>query len=259
MKIFTLPNWSGVACALLLAVWLAPAHAQRQRPPVPPKDRYWMIQETPQHIYRQVELRYMGVFDRSKDEQEITIMRLRQVMGLSDPKTAEECVETAKLGIGDFFDINRPLFNSADRLWADWDNAVLGLQAEDNQIAFSRLVCLPMQLLDDLDIVGLKYRDVSFVGEGAASDRDIERGYNLVVKRGDMRLDFRYDPKRFFERFEAYGLTPKLKVPNTQPREGWDKSEWNTLIKVLPLGYVSTFPTKARKELKGNESMKDRK
>jgi hypothetical protein len=242
MKLFTLSNGSGLACALLLALWLAPAQAQKQRPPVPPKERYWTIQETPQHIYREVELRYMGVLDRSKDEQEITIMRLRQVMGLSDPKTAEECIEGAKLGIGDFFDINRPLFNSAVRLWADWDNAVLGLQAEDNQIAFSRRVCLPMNLLDDLDLVGLKYRGVSFIGEGAAGDDDIKNGYNLVVKRGDMRLDFRYDPKRFFERFEAYGLTPKLKVPNTQPREGWEKSDWNTTIKVMPLGDAVSLP-----------------
>jgi len=248
MKNFTLPHWSGVACTLLLVLSLGPAHAQKQRPPVPPQKRYWTIQETPQHIYREVELRYMGVLDRSKDDQEITIMKLGPVTDLSDPVTAEECIEGAKLGIGDFFDINRPLFNSAVRLWADWDNAVLGLQAEDNQIAFSRRVCLPMQLVDDLDTVGLKYRGVSFFGKTAAGDEDIEKGYNLVVKRGDIRLDFRYDPRRFFERFEAYGLTPRIKVPDTQPREGWDKSDWNTTIKVLPLGDAVSLPKPSSKK-----------
>lgn len=242
MKFFTQSSWSVVALALLLALSLGSAHAQKQRPPVPPKERYWLIQETPQHIYRQVELRYMGVFDRSKEEQEITVMKLGPVTDLSDPVTAKECEKGAKLVIGDFFNINRPVFNSADRLWADWDNAVLGLQAEDNQIAFSRLVCLPMQMLDDMDLVGLKYRGVSFVGQFSASDRDIENGYNLVVKRGDMRLDFRYDPKRFFERFEAYGLTPRFKVPNTQSREGRNKSEWNTTVKVLPISNTPKFP-----------------
>ena len=99
-----------------------------------------------------------------------------------------------------------------------------------------------MQLLDDLDIVGLTYRGSSFVGESAAGDRDIEKGYNLVVKRDDMRLNFRYDPKKFFERFDAYGLTPRLKVPNTQPREAWDSNTWNTTIKVFPLGDALTIP-----------------
>lgn len=242
MKFYIQSIWSGVACTLLWTLSLSFAHAQKQRPPVPPKERYWLVQETPQHLYRQVELRYMGVLDRTKEEQEIIIMKLGPVTDLSDPLTAKECVEGAKLGIGDFFNINRPLFNSADHLWADWDNAVLGLQAEDNQIAFSRLVCLPMQMLDDLDIVGLEYRGVSFFGQFSASDRDIENGYNLVVKRGDMRLDFRYDPKRFFERFEAHGLTPKFKVPNTQSREGWNKSEWNTTIKVLPINKTPNLP-----------------
>jgi hypothetical protein len=248
MKHIVLPHMSSVVVALLLALSVGAVHAQKQRPPVPAKQRYWLIQETPQHVYRQIEMRYMGVWDGSKDENEITIMKLGPVMGLSSPDTAEGCAEEAKLAIGDFFDINRPLFNDAVRLWGDWDNAVLGLQAQDNQVAFSRLVCLPMQLLDDLDIVGLKYRGASFVGQYESTDEDIEKGYNLVVKRGDMRLNFRYDPKKFFDRFEAYGLTPRLKVPNTQPREGWDKSDWNTTIKVFPLGEAVTLPrTKSNK------------
>ena len=242
MKHFASRRLFGAFGVLLLALSTSVAHAQKQRPPVPAKDRYWLIQETPKHVYREVELRYMGVWDGSKEENEITIMKLGPVMSLYDPMTAEECGEGAKAGIGDFFDINRPLFNDAVRLWGDWDNAVLGLQARDNQVAFSRLVCLPMQLLDDLDIVGLKYRGASFVGESAAGDTAIEKGYNLAVKRGDMRLNFRYDPKKFFERFEAYGLTPRLKVPNTQPREAWDSNAWNTTIKVFPLGGALTLP-----------------
>jgi hypothetical protein len=242
MKHFFLPRLTHVVGVLLLALSVNAAHAQKQRPPVPAKDRYWLIQETPKHVYREVELRYMGVWDGSKDENEITIMKLGPVMSLYHPVTGKECAEGAKAGIGDFFDINRPLFNDSVRLWGDWDNAVLGLQAPDNQVAFSRLVCLPMQLLDDLDIVGLKYRSASFVGESAAGDSGIEKGYNLVVKRGDMRLNFRYDPKKFFERFEAYGLTPRLKVPNTKPREAWESSDWNTTIKVFPLGDALTLP-----------------
>jgi hypothetical protein len=248
MKFCSLPRFPAPVLALLLALSTGVAYAQKQHPPVPAKDRYWLIQKSPKHVYRLIELRYMGVFDASKDEHDITIMRLRPTIGLYDPMTVEECVENAKLEIGDFFDINRPLFNNADRLWADWDNAVLGLQAPDNQVAFSRKVCLPMQVLDDLDIVGLEYRSVSFVGGSAAGDRDIEEGYNLLVKRDDLRLSFRYDPRRFFERFEAYGLTPKLKVPDTQPREGWEKSNWNTTIKVLPLDDKITLPIPSVKD-----------
>lgn len=235
MKTFTpLRLLSSVVCTVLLALSLGTAHAQNQRPPVPAKKRYWLIQQTPQHIYRAINLNYYGVISE-EDVQEITIFKLTPIVGLGDPMTYEECRESAKALTSDYFDITRDQFWNTERLWVDWDEAVIGLQ-KGKQVMFQRTVCLPMNLVDDLDIVGLKYRNVSFVGQSEGHDRDIKNGYDLVVKRGDIRLNFRYDPKRFFERFEAYNVTPKFKVPDTKDREGWEKPDWNTVIKIFPLG-----------------------
>ncbi|WP_157470352.1 hypothetical protein, partial [Desulfobulbus elongatus] len=139
--------------------------------------------------------------------------------------------------------MNRDLFSLGNRLWVDWNESIIGFET-DTEYYFARFVCLPMTTVDDLDMVGTQYRE-AYVKDSTFDDWKQEKvasGYVTTLEPGDPRIYFRYDPVRFFKRFEQYGITPMLMVPDTKPREAWDgKTQWNTMFKVMPLGTATTL------------------
>lgn len=195
---------------LLLVLFAQVAHAQ-QAPASAPTER----------LYREVELRYVGYVE---DGNEVALYSLRPFASLLNaPMSREECAEVPKLAISDVFDMGRPSFNDARRLWVDWDAGFIGLEGEDKQYFFVRVICLPQDVIDELDLVGVgrKYPPPKNPYDYPPADSPYG--------------EIRYDPQRFFERFEKYGVTSIFKVPETKPREAWDSNAWNKTIFIFPL------------------------
>ena len=173
--------------------------------------------------------------------------------------TKEECREDAKSSLDDIYDKEK--FRAAKRLWVDWDEGLIGYEMRAGRyemrarkgyvLGFSRLVCLPMALVDDLDLVGNAYSETyvkgaSYLGHAARN------GDALEIARSDLRREIRYDPERFFARFEPYDIKPFLKIggvapdlPDTQQRlEAWNiDAHWNAdkHFNLFPLGDATTL------------------
>lgn len=170
-------------------------------------------------LYLEIELRYTGYV---ADGDAVALYTLRSLLpddGQRRPFfiSRSECAQSPKLGLGDVFDINRPHFNAARRLWVDWDAGIIGLESADGQYFFVRYICLPKGLVDDLYL------------------RDKKKSYSSKTRRKESPCEICYDKKRFFERLEKYGVTPTFKVPDTKPREAWDSNAWNKTIFIFPL------------------------
>ena len=204
------------------------------KPPLPREKQWWNFSNKGKEIYRQVAISYMGI--RGGNEP-LSISAVKIMPG--DPAfpslySKDDCQYFSLVALSTFSKNSSWEFSHATRLWKDLSEGIIGFQNSKNIITFVRIVCLPMNVIDDIDMVGIEY---AYATNPKIEDAEqLISGRALYVSIDDPRLNFRYDPKRFFERFEAYGVTPKFKVPDTKDREGWEKSDWNTAIRIFPLG-----------------------
>jgi hypothetical protein len=210
--------------------------------PWPKEEQYWNIPKTPDQIYRPIDLFYAKKADPATDETPdmVPIVMLRPWVTMLHLMTAEECREISKDMMTDFYEVNKRTFRGAVRLWVDWeDGGIIGSEPEEGEYYFYRVICLPKDLVDDLDRIGTQY-------EAAASkknwselkEKKVASGRYLLIAENDERYEFRYDPKRFFERFQKYGVLPILMIPQTKDLEAWHDNDWNKdkKFRVLPLG-----------------------
>lgn len=202
-------------------------------------------------LYKEVVLRYTAYV---ADGDKVALYSLDPVGAAFDFEPRSKCAEGPKLGIGDVFDANRQHFNAADRLWVDWDAGIIGLQSKEGQYYFVRYICLPKHLIEDLylflpkgkgppmETAPDKFGHVYLLFPDGTKKR--MTGSHIRPKNAREIRENReqgwcdgicYDQKRFFERFEKYGVTPTFEVPDTKPREAWDSNAWNKTIFIFPL------------------------
>lgn len=210
--------------------------------PLIKEERYWDHSSSSFEVYRLLKISYMGLVVNGQSNYISAVKIVPGDVRFPRKYTQDDCGYFSIASLKTYTDNYSWNFSDAKNLWIDIKQAVVGFQSPKDVVSFVRLVCLPAEVVDDLDMIGIEY---AYAANPKTHKEDVEQlkaGKALYVAQDDPRLNFRYDPKRFFERFEAYGLTPRLKVPNTQPREAWDSNAWNTTIKVFPLGGALTLP-----------------
>jgi hypothetical protein len=255
-----------------------------QEPPKPADvaQKDWNRPEGPENLYRAIRLRYVGprLSDEGRPLGEVPIINLTpEFYSLSDPMTAQECTEGIREIILHLINANPDVIAYGKRVWVDPEEGVLGSETA-SEYYFFRYVCLPMSTVDDLDMFGTHYRQfyiqdppgkqrdqtkrIHYLREDlmylVSQDKertkernehttqnhkkDVANGYATIVQSDDVRIHFWYDPVRFFRRFEKYGISATLKIPDTKKgEETWEDSSWNTMFKVLPLGKARTLDT----------------
>jgi len=216
--------------------------------PLPPDKQWWNFGYSEKHVYRLIVINYSGYVNNKKSHFPDSIAATKITPGrewLISLSSKEECEYEAKSILASYADANYWDFSNGKRLWKDLDGGVLGFQNSKNVAVFVRAVCLPSKLVDDLDMLGTEYQYGSPLGpcqnktdeiifKGKCNDL-VLKGQWIFMSSDDPRKNFRYDPARFFERFEPYGVASNFKVPDTKDREGWEKSDWNQTIKTFPL------------------------
>jgi hypothetical protein len=206
------------------------------KPPLPREKQWWNFSNQGKEIYRQVAISYMGI---RVGNEPLSISAVKIMPG--DPAfpslySKDDCQYFSLVALSTFSKNSSWEFSHATRLWKDLSEGIIGFQNSKNIISFVRIVCLPMNVIDDIDMVGIEYAYATNPKISNEVAEQLVSGRALYVSIDDPRLNFRYDPTRFFERLERYGVTSKFKVPDTTGLEGWRTSEWNTTIKIFPLG-----------------------
>jgi hypothetical protein len=211
------------------------------KPPLSKKQQSWNFSNSGKEIYRQVAISYMGkrLHNGSFNIASVKIMPGDPIFPNLYSKDECQYLSTAALSV---HVNNMPWeFSRAVRLWKDLKEGIVGFENSKDIVSFMRIVCLPMNAVDDIDMIGVEYAFASNPKVRTEHADQLSSGKALYVSIDDPRLNFRYDPNRFFERFEKYGVTPKLKVPDTDGREGWRDNRWNTSIKIFPLDAAIDF------------------
>ncbi len=243
---------------------------------------YWNRPQSPEDLYRLIRLRYAGprYSPDGKPLGEVPIINLVPAgYSLSDPDNAEGCRDEARELLLSFVRGNPEVTRLGKRVWLDLEQGVMGSETA-KEYYFFRYVCLPMNTVDDLDMFGTQYRQfyiqdppgkkrdqtkrIHYLAEGrqylvqqipeetdksneSSTNRHKElvaQGYATIIQSDDVRYHFWYDPVRFFRRFEKYGISATLKIPDTKKGvDTWQDSSWNTMFKVMPLGEARTLDT----------------
>jgi hypothetical protein len=206
---------------------------------------------------------------------------------LSDPDNAEGCRDEARDLLLSFVRGNPEVTRLGKRVWLDLEQGVMGSETA-KEYYFFRYICLPMSTVDDLDMFGTQYREfyiqdppgkqakptigIHYKGEDILNlawhseetkvfnenatkghKELVAKGYATIVQSDDVRIHFWYDPDRFFKRFEKYGISAKIQMPDTKKGvDTWQDSSWNTRFKVLPLGQATELDTAKKQSESGD-------
>ena len=209
--------------------------------PLPKEKQGWNFSTSETEIYRQIAISYMGI--RFNNEQ-LSISVVKIMPGdpiFPDLYSKEDCQYLSNRALSQFANNSSWEFSHAINLWKDLNQGVIGFENSKKIVSFRRIICLPKNIIDDIDMIGIEYAYATN-NNVAKFDLDaLKSGKALYLSVDDPRMNFRYDPVKFFERLEKYGVTNKFKVPNTYGREGWQESKWNTYIKMFPLETAVVF------------------
>lgn len=202
--------------------------------PLSKNEQWWNIPSSEKEIYRQVAISYMG---KRLDNIDPTLTVVKILPGdpfSSNLYSKKECQYFSTELLSTYVNNDSWEFSHAIRLWKDLNEGIIGFENQKKIIAFIRIVCLPKNIIDDIDMVGIDYAyPTNIINNNDLNS--LKTGKALYVSIDDPRKSFRYDPTHFFDRLEKYGVTPQFKVPKTENQEGWQNNKWNISIKIFPL------------------------